>query len=30
MVAPICMKQLADEIYKQVLEPYNEVHKSKD
>ena len=30
MVAPICMKYLADEIYKQVLEPYNEVHKSKD
>jgi len=30
MVAPICMKQLADEIYKQVLELYNEVHKSKD
>ena len=30
MVAPICMKQLADEIYKQVLEPYNEVHKSKN
>ena len=30
MVAPICMKQLADEIYKQVLEPYNEIHKSKD
>ena len=29
MVAPICMKYLADEIYKQVLEPYNEVHKSK-
>jgi hypothetical protein len=24
------MKYLADEIYKQVLEPYNEVHKSKD
>ena len=30
MVAPICMKYLADEIYKQVLESYNEVHKSKD
>jgi len=30
MVAPICMKQLADEIYKQVLEPYNEVHNSKN
>ena len=30
MVAPICMKYLADEIYKQVLGPYNEVHKSKD
>ena len=30
MVAPICMKYLADEIYKQVLELYNEVHKSKD
>mgnify|MGYP000144175473 CR=1 FL=1 len=30
MVAPICMKYLADEIYKQVLEPYNEVHNSKD
>ena len=29
MVAPICMKYLADEIYKQVLGPYNEVHKSK-
>ena len=29
MVAPICMKYLADEIYKQVLEPYNEVHKNK-
>jgi len=28
MVAPICMKYLADEIYKQVLEPYYEVHKS--
>ena len=28
MVAPICMKYLADEIHKQVLEPYNEVHKS--
>ena len=28
MVAPICMKYLADEIYKQVLE-YNEVHKNK-
>ena len=30
MVAPICMKYLADEIYKQVLEPYNEMRKSKD
>ena len=30
MVAPICMKYLADEIYKQVLEPYSEVHKSKN
>ncbi len=29
MVAPICMKYLADEIYKQILEPYNEVHKNK-
>ena len=28
MVAPICMKYLADEIHKQVLEPYNEAHKS--
>ena len=29
MVAPICMKYLADEIYKQIIEPYNEVHKNK-
>ena len=27
MVAPICMKYLADEIHKQVLEPYNEATK---
>ena len=30
MVAPICMKYLADEIYKQILEPYNAIHQSKD
>jgi site-specific DNA-cytosine methylase len=30
MVAPICMKYLADEIYKQILEPYHAIHQSKD
>ena len=30
MVAPICMKYLADEIYKQILEPYHAIHSSKD
>ena len=28
MVAPICMKYLAEEIYKQVLEPYNVKNKT--
>ena len=26
MVAPICLKYLADEIYKQILKPYKEIH----
>ena len=30
MVAPICLKYLADEIYKQILEPYHAIHQSKD
>ena len=30
MVAPICMKYLANEIYTQILEPYHAIHKSKD
>jgi len=30
MVAPICLKYLADEIYKQILEPYHALHSSKD
>ena len=30
MVAPIMMKYVAESIYEKVLEPYNEVHNSKD
>jgi len=30
MVAPMMMKYLAESIYEKVLEPYNEVHNSKD
>ena len=30
MVAPICMKYLANEIYTQILEPYHAIHSSKD
>jgi len=30
MVAPMCMKHVAESIYEKVLEPYNEVHNNKD
>jgi|TARA_R110002153_G_scaffold52124_1_gene146248 DNA (cytosine-5)-methyltransferase 1 len=30
MVAPMCMKYVAESIYEKVLEPYNELHNSKD
>ena len=30
MVAPMMMKYVAESIYEKVLEPYNEVHNSKD
>jgi len=30
MVAPMCMKHVAESVYKSILEPWNEVHNSKD
>ena len=30
MVAPLMLKYLAEAVYKNILEPYNEVHNSKD